>query len=115
MLYLFYSPVLRATTGSLFAAIIDGNNPAIKVKIIEIAMSAKIQYHIRIAKEAILVNEKRMILIGIMKSNVIPTPTRPAENPIISVSALNTFATSFFDAPKERSTPISFVRSMTET
>ena len=41
-------------------------------------------------------------------------PIKPEEKPIISVSALKTLEISFFDAPIERSTPISLVRSSTE-
>ena len=53
-------------------------------------------------------------LIGKFKSTVMPMPIIPAENPIISVSALNTRATSFFDAPNARNTPISFILSSTD-
>ena len=41
-------------------------------------------------------------------------PINPATNPIISVSALNTLETSFFDAPILLNIPISFVLSKTD-
>ncbi|CDC75714.1 unknown [Candidatus Colimorpha enterica] len=43
-----------------------------------------------------------------------PIPKSPASSPIMNVSALNTRATSAFDAPTARRTPISFVLSSTE-
>ena len=44
-----------------------------------------------------------------------PIPINPDVNPIINVSAVNKFETSFLRPPSERITPISFVRSTTET
>ena len=46
--------------------------------------------------------------------SVIAIPRTPAARPTINVSALNTLEISLFDAPIERSMPISFVLSITE-
>ena len=55
-----------------------------------------------------------IIFIGIFNNNVTTIPINPATNPIISVSALNTLETSFFEAPILRRIPISFVLSNTD-
>ena len=54
-------------------------------------------------------------LIGIFKITVNNIPIIPERRPIIKVSALNTLDTSFFLEPKLLKTPISLVRSITDT
>ena len=56
----------------------------------------------------------KMLLIGNVASQAINTPSIPEEIPKIHVSASNTRVMSFFRAPKAFSTPISFVRSITD-
>ncbi len=55
----------------------------------------------------------KMLLIGNVASHAINTPNIPEEIPKIHVSASNTRVMSFY-APKAFSTPISFVRSITD-
>ena len=55
-----------------------------------------------------------IMFIGIFSSSVTAMPITPAENPTISVYALNTLEISRLEAPIARSIPISFVRSSTE-
>ena len=54
-----------------------------------------------------------IILIGIHSINVTPIPNIPDINPSINVSALNTCAISFLDAPTALKIPISLVLSRT--
>ena len=49
----------------------------------------------------------------VTSTSVTAIPITPAAKPTISVSALNTLATSFLDAPMARRIPISLVRSST--
>ena len=54
-----------------------------------------------------------MAFIGIVSTIETPTPKAPEISPIITVSALNTWLMFRLDAPRARSMPISFVRSIT--
>jgi hypothetical protein len=53
-------------------------------------------------------------LIGISVSSDTPIPSKPEQQPIIKVSALNTCEILRFEAPRARKIPISFVLSKTE-
>ena len=55
-----------------------------------------------------------MALMGMHRSAVMHTPMVPDANPMITVSAVNMLETLRFEAPMDRSTPISLVRSCTE-
>ena len=115
MLLCVYYSVLSATTGSFFAAILEGISPAIRVSAMLIKTRAVAPETGRIAdSESISVREWRTMFIGRIRSSDIPIPSAPATNPTISVSALNTLEISLFEAPTERSIPISFVLYRTE-
>ena len=108
---LFYS-LLKATTGSFFAALLDGIIPAISVRIILMHTSTTATDKGRYAlSPAIPVTCCITLLIGMHQSTVTITPNTPEVKPIITVSALNMLDTLCFDAPIARSIPISFVRS----
>ena len=65
-------------------------------------------------KLGIPVKACKIKLMGIHNKYVMSIPSTPDEKPIITVSALNIFDTFAFDAPSERSIPISFVLYCTE-
>lgn len=101
-------------TGSFLEAILAGMRPAMKVRSMLMAMRIIAPAVGRTATPLRLVRLSMMALIGSSNSRVIPMPTKPAHRPMESVSALNTREMSRLEAPMERSTPISRVRSKTE-
>ena len=104
-----------ATTGSFFAALLEGINPESNVKpiLIKTRMTAPPNGNIARKVES-PVSACKIKLMGIHKRYVTSTPKSPDANPMISVSALNILDTSRFDAPIARKIPISFVRSCTD-
>lgn len=112
-LFINYS-LLRAITGSFFAAIFEGINPA--------AMVSSALMRIRITapdtgRAARPDTPERVLItafIGMINSKVIPMPISPAVNPTMIVSALKTREISLLEAPILRKIPISFVLSNTE-
>ena len=111
----FNYSVLKAVTGSFFAAILEGINPEINVNVKLIIITAIASNGSSFAIEVRPIKCFKIILIGIDKSNVTHTPKIPEDRPIINVSALNTREISFFLAPTARKIPISFVLSITDT
>ena len=107
--------VRSATTGSFFAALLDGIIPEIKVSstLITIRIPPTNKGSCAL-KFGIPVSACNIALIGIHKRYVTSTPSNPEENPIITVSALNILETFFFDAPIALKIPISLVRSCTD-
>ena len=57
---------------------------------------------------------KQILTINEIKY-VMPIPITPANKPIITVSAINKLDTSLLRPPSERITPISLIRSTTDT
>ena len=106
--------VLKATTGSRFAAKLEGIKPAIKVNKVLIRIKTTAVTGLRIARSPIVVRLFKSEFIGSKAVTVMKIPKAPASKPIIIASALNTRAISFFLAPILRRIPISFVRSRTE-
>ena len=113
MLFGCYS-VLSASTGSLFAATFAGNSPAIRVRSMLIITRITPPCQGSLDIFAISVRCSMIMFIGMFSSKVTIIPIAPAENPTISVSALNTLEISRFEAPIARRIPISFVLSRTE-
>ena len=109
--YLVYS-VLNATTGSFLEALLDGIIPAIRVNRTLIATKINATVIGRTAlRLAIPVNACKIRFIGIQSIQVNITPTRPANRPISTVSALNMLETFDFEAPIALRIPISLVLS----
>ena len=106
--------VRSATTGSFFAAIFAGTNPAISVSTILIITRITAPATGSFATPAIVVTFSIIRFAGMHKISVITIPSAPDTKPSISVSALNTRETSFFDAPILLKIPIYFVLSSTE-
>ena len=110
-----YYSVLSATTGSFFAALLEGMIPAISVSSILISTSMAATYIGSLAlRFSIPVTECSIALIGIHRMYVTITPSIPDVNPMITVSALNMLETFLFEAPIARRIPISFVLSCTD-
>ena len=110
----FYYSVLKASTGSFFAANLAGISPAIIVSTTLIITKIIAPF---IGKIAAFEIEARLFIskfIGIVNNIVTPIPISPAVIPIINVSALNTLVISFLEAPILRKIPISFVLSRSE-
>ena len=112
ILYKHYS-VLKAVTGSCFAAFLDGINPPINVRITLNITSIvpPLNGSTAVMSVFILCIIK---LIGISNNKVTPIPIKPDNNPTINVSALNIEDIFFLDAPIALKIPISFVLSNTE-
>lgn len=106
--------VRRASTGSFFDAIRAGIKPAINVRTTLITINAILLTNGNDARPDTPVKALSMALIGSVNNKAINIPNTPATNPIMVVSALNTFDTSRLLAPTERNTPISLVLSITE-
>ena len=102
-------------TGSFFAADCAGTSPLISVSTMLTAIMTIPCHTGSAASVEMPVRAPKIKLIGIDKSYVTPTPIAPANRPIKNVSALKRFLISRFLAPSDRRTPISFVRSTTET
>ena len=110
----FYS-VRSAVTGSFVAARFAGSRPP------TIVISMLITIRITAAPagstartESVPTRCAMIELIGNVSSTEMPTPIRPAQKPMMNVSALNTCEMLRFEAPSARRMPISFVRSSTE-
>ena len=104
--------VRKATTGSFFAALLDGIMPAKRVSITLIMTNMTATGTGRTALSPLIpVKWCKIALIGIHKIQVIITPRVPDVNPIITVSALNILETFCFEAPIARRMPISLVLS----
>lgn len=114
VLRVFLYSLLSATTGSFLAATLAGISPAINVSSMLIRTSAAAPTGG--SADTPEISEKCSIIrfMGILSSMVTRIPIMPATNPTISVSALKTREISRFEAPIERSIPISLVRSSTE-
>ena len=107
--------VRSATTGSFFAALLDGISPEKRVKNTLIATSISAAPMGKDAfRFAIPVSAWSTRLIGMQVRYVKRIPMRPDARPMMMVSALNMLDTSLFDAPIARRIPISFVLSCTE-
>ena len=103
---------LSATTGSFFAALLEGIIPEISVRSTLIVMSIKAAGIGSTALRFVIsVSALITALIGNVASHDTMTPRSPDEKPISIVSALNILLTFLFDAPIARRIPISFVRS----
>lgn len=104
--------VRRATTGSFFAALLEGIIPAKSVKIMLMQTKAIAIVGGKIALRLVIpVRCCKIIFIGMHNRYVTRTPKAPEEKPIITVSALNMLETLRFEAPIARKIPISFVLS----
>ena len=114
---LFWSnySVLKATTGSLLAAILLGNNPAINVSSVDNTIKNKALVTGSDANPGTSIKFSTIRLIGIFNKNETIIPNIPAVNPISKVSALKILDISFFLAPKLLIIPISLVLSTTDT
>ena len=109
----FYSE-RSAIAGSFFAAILDGINPA---SILRRMLIANIKRHCHqeiYISPLILKIVFRIALMAKEKPTEMMTPMSPEYPPSIADSARKTRDMSFFLAPIERSTPISFLRSRTD-
>lgn len=107
--------VRKAVTGSFRDALLAGISPEISVRQMLTAIRIR---QCKGFNDAIPLTPAREAIIALTGKVSIPattTPTSPAKNPIINVSALKTLAISFFLAPMARRIPISLVRSMTDT
>lgn len=107
--------VLKAITGSFLAAFLAGNKPPIIVIMILMRISIKAAVNdncavILLIPDTLWITE----FIGIMRINDINIPSMPEQQPIINVSALNTWEILRLDAPSARSMPISLVLSITD-
>ena len=91
--------VLKAFTGSLLLAILDGINPAIIVRNILINTNIIPACQGKNASTLTPVTDIIILLIGIVRSIVTPIPINPDTKPVIKVSALNTLEISLFEAP----------------
>ena len=107
--------VLSAITGSFFAALLDGINPAMSVSSTLMAMRMIAAGTGRIALKLLMpVRWCTSRLMGMHSRYVTTMPSSTEVNPIMMVSALNILETSRLDAPMARRIPISLVRSWTE-
>ena len=111
----YYYSLLRATTGSCFAAFLDGIKPPIKVNIILniISISDAVIEILALILEFSVSLWITAFMIGI-NVKVIPIPKHPDKRPIINVSALNIDDIFLLDAPIALKIPISLVLSITE-
>ena len=101
-------------TGSFLEAILEGINPAMKVKRHDIARRIKAPDHGRTATFGIPERISMIMLIGRSNNTVTINPRDPEMKPMIRLSAVKTFLISRLEAPMERRIPISLVLSNTE-
>ena len=110
----FYHSVLSATTGSCFAALLDGNKPPI---VVSVTLSSISIQAVDIGRYPLidgwLVTYCNIAFAGISISHVITTPIHPAKKPVIIVSQLKTCVMLRFDAPIALNIPISFLLLLT--
>ena len=106
----------KALTGSFLAATLEGIKPEINVSSVLIATKIIACSGFKTARFVVTDPAATALIIALIIGHriyEIPIPINPAPKPIIYVSELNTRDISFLRAPILRSTPISFVLSIT--
>lgn len=111
----YYYSLLKAATGSFFAAFLAGISPAVTV----IAILKIIRITAELTGNDALTSTSPVSLpitelTGIVNNIDTTIPSTPDNNPMRKVSALNTCEILAFEAPMALNMPITFVLSITE-